>query len=936
MDVKPRNWTRIEELFAEAIELPPEEIPEFLDRRCRSDEALRDQLNGLLLADAEESSALDAGVAQEAVELLDLTDPEVEPHTQIGSYEVLREIGRGGMSRVYLARRADGEYRQRVAIKVIRRLWSNDFGIDHLKRERQILAGLDHPNIARLLDGGTTRDGLPYLVMEYIEGDPVDQYCRRKGLDLRQRLELFAPICSAVQRAHQQLVVHRDLKPSNILVTPAGVPKLLDFGIAKLLAPSAGAAASATATGFGAMTPRYASPEQVSGGPITTATDVFGLGAVLYELLTGRPPHRIDGGSPAEVVRAVCETRPDPPSLAVRRTPDPRTEPERDPDSASDPAVLRTQPARLARQLSGDLDNIALEALRKQPERRYASPAHLAADLRRYLDGRPVRARRATLFYRLGKFAQRHRVGMCMATFAVLLLSLSAWAIVAEAEKTARQRDLAEIEREKAEEVSTFMVDLFGMVGSAAERSADVSARDLVDRGAQRVRNELGHQPEALASALTALGIGYRKMGLYSSAEELLEEALQIRRERLGPDHLDTASSLHELGFLNLDLARYDLAGEQLRKGQEIREAHLASEHPIVAESLLGLAKLALYAGDPHQAQQLCEEALGILEETLEPDHPEIARALHGIGNSVRRQGDYAAAVPYLRRALAIRQEALGAEHSDVAINLHDLGAVLGRLGEYEEAEVLLERSMNLLRQSWGPGHPHLAQAAQSLATLAQNQGDFERAETLYRDAIAIMEAATGEEHHVVAVMTHNLGYVYYRKGDYEQAEPLLRRATAIGEKVLGGDHPHLTYSLHYLGAIARERGQFERAAAYLERSLGIRRTSSPDHPSLATSLIEIALLRRAQGETEEAEQLLDEALAIREEALGPDHPDVAAVLHALADLHLHQARFDSAAALGQRTVEIRQDSLDAEHPDLLASQTLVARIDRALELRRQ
>lgn len=400
----PQRWKQIEALFEHTLELPPDRRPAFLQKHCDGDDELRREVQSMLDSHARAGSFIDQPSLFVATEEIGELDSAVASGQLIGAYRVVRELGRGGMGAVYLAERADEQYQKCVAIKLIKRGMDTDSVLRHFRNERQILASFDHPNVARLLDGGATEDGLPYLIMEYVEGLPIDNYCETHDLLLNERLQLFREVCAAVTYAHRHAVIHRDIKPSNILVTSDGAPKLLDFGIAKILQPGDALEASATMTGLRLLTPEYASPEQVQGKPVTTATDVYSLGIVLYQLLAGRTPYRLKTGTPEEISRAITEQEPARPSTAVARS--------------NESSISQIPNPKLLR---GDLDNITLKALRKEPERRYPSVEQFSEDIRRHIEARPIRARKDTIHYRAAKFVQRNRV----ATAAAMLVFLS-------------------------------------------------------------------------------------------------------------------------------------------------------------------------------------------------------------------------------------------------------------------------------------------------------------------------------------------------------------------------------------------------------------------------------------------------------------------------------------------------------------------------------
>jgi serine/threonine-protein kinase len=535
-------WKRVNELLNAALERAPEARKAFLDDAC-DDEAIRDEVE-LLLAEmdaADDSGFLDQPVgahagalAQEAFDLdSDSSAPPWEGR-RIGPFEVVRELGRGGMGAVYLAERVDGEFEQQVALKVIKRGMDTDHVLQRFYNERQILAQLEHPNIARLHDGGMTEDGLPYFVMEYVDGEPITEYCNAGRLSVDDRLDLFVQVCDAVQYAHQNLIVHRDLKPSNILVTDDGTVKLLDFGIAKLLSKED--RVPITQTGMRVLTPRYAAPEQVRGGVVTTATDVYALGLVLYELLTGHRPYRIDRHVQSEIERVVCEVEPVRPSTAVRSVqeverPDGRTD-TITPETVS--AARSSRAARLRRRLRGDLDTIVLMALRKEPERRYPSAEALREDVRRHRSGQTVTAQPDTLAYRAKKFVGRHRWGVGTTVLIVFILMGFTFQVMQE-------RDRAQTEAEKAEQVTEFLISLFDASNpyAAAESPEDMRVADLLDAAEQELQAESPRNPLVQATLFHTLGRVNNRLSRYEKADSFLTRAHTVRHRLLPEDHPD-------------------------------------------------------------------------------------------------------------------------------------------------------------------------------------------------------------------------------------------------------------------------------------------------------------------------------------------------------------------------------------------------------------
>jgi len=612
------RWQQIDTLFAAALERPADERTAFLRASCGQDPSLYHEVLALLASDTEAASVLGESATDFAAPLLPGlqealgSETDLPAGARVGPYRIEGLLGRGGMGRVYLAERADGAFEKRVALKVVKRGMDTDEVLARFRRERQLLAGLDHPHIARLLDGGATEDGRPYLVMECVEGEPITAYADRHRLPLDARLALFEQIAEAVAYAHRNLVVHRDLKPSNILVTEDGQAKLLDFGIAKLLGDDD---AAHTREGLRLLTPEYAAPEQVRGEAVTTATDVYALGVLLYELMTGRRPCDLAGPGLLARERALLHAEPPRPSAALV------------PEAA---AARATTPERLRRRLNGDLDTIVLKALRREPERRYASVGALREDLRRAQRGLPVEARPESALYRAGKFVRRHRLGVAAATAFVLLLAGSVVALGLQQRQTARERDRAEAARARAEQTAGFLEGLFDAADPfAPERLDTLRARDLLARGQAAAERDLAEQPLLQAQLLGAIGRAYTRLGLYAEAEAVLRralvrEALAINRAALGDDHPAVAFNVARRAQIYHARGDHAAAVEDQREALRIFEARFGagSLHVALAQASLGgcLADLGRYA----EAEAQLQASLAALREMHDDEHPRV------------------------------------------------------------------------------------------------------------------------------------------------------------------------------------------------------------------------------------------------------------------------------------------------------------------------
>ncbi len=821
-----RRWEEIERLLDLALDLQPGERDAFLDTACAGDAALREQLLALLRADAQAGEFLHTP-ALDAEPLVSALFEDSLAGKQVGPYRIVREIGRGGMGVVYLAERADGQFQQQVALKLIKRGMDSDAILQRFLHERQILARLQHPNIARLLDGGITDEGQPYFAMERVDGTPLTTYCDQFHLGVEARLRLFLKACAAVQYAHQSLVVHRDLKPANMLVTESGELKLVDFGIAKVLGGDAGESPT-TQLGSRPMTPEYASPEQLRNEPLTTAADVYALGVVLYELLSGHLPHDLQRGNPDAMARLVL-TEPVRPSRAATR---PAA------GAGSDPAIRPTtpervsrdrgtRPDRLRRRLAGDLDTICLKALQRDPERRYASVQTLRDDIERHLKGLPVLARPDTLAYRASRFVRRHRLGVgAAAAIAVLLIGFSVIAAVQSARIRAQAGLVAN------GELKDYGLRMLEAANPLFEAKGNVETRlQLLEQGMKRVDQELAGQPEAQAALLSVIGNAYDELGRKDLARAHLERALALRRAVFGPEHVLVARIMGDLGVTLCSM------------------------------------------GDLASCEQLQREALAMRRRLLGEAHPDVASSLQFVGSMLRSKGDFDGAEEHYRAALAMRQRLLGEGHEDTLTSLSSLAASLNRKGDHDGAASLHLEALALRRKLLGEEHPHVADTLNSLGFTYYSKGDYVAAEPYYRQGIEMRRRLFGKEHPSLATSLNGLGRVLLRKGDLDAAEPLLREALAMRRKVLGEEHDDVGASLEALSELHQRRGDLAGAERLTREALDLyRRTLGDRHPRMGDALVSLGRIHIDQRRWRDAEPLLQEALGIYQAVYGPTH----------------------------------------------------------------
>ncbi len=852
-----QRWTHIGELFEAASARPAGTQDAFLRDACHGDDALYREVRALLDADGQTHDLLD----RETLALgawIDEMDAFEPIDGRIGAYHVVRLVGTGGMGRVYLGERADGQFDQQVALKVVKRGMDSEQILRRFASERQILARLQHPRIARLLDGGVTQDGRPFFAMEYVEGVPIDTYCDAHRLTIDERLRLFLTVCDAVRYAHQNLVVHRDLKPDNILVTSAGQVKLLDFGIAKLLEDDAEVL---TRTGAPVMTPEYASPEQVRGELVSTASDVYTLGVILYELLTGHRPYTLAGKGAMEKARIVLDAQPTRPSLVLRQTE------EAPPEAVS--KARKTQPDRLRRRLTGDLDAVCLKALRKDPDDRYATVTELADEVERHLGGLPVRARRGTAPYRVRKFIDRHRAGVFVTASVVLFVVAFG---LYHTTTLRHERDVARREATKAAQTADFLTGIFEMSEPGEAQGRDVTARELLDAGAARIRQDLAGQPLVRASLLETLGNVYRELSLFDEARPLLEESLALRLEHLGARDLETASSQTALAMNLQDVGDVEAAAPLFRDALATRRALLEKNDPDLSESLTALAYLHETNGDAEAAEPLFREALAVEERAFSAADPRVAMAQVRLAHLLRGQDRYDEAEELLRDALQKLRAHYDAPHPDVASTLRNLAAVLRDTERYGEADTLYQEALALRRALHGEDHAEVANTLNSYALLLQQMGDYDRAGAAMEEFVAILGRVYGSAHPSLAAAYNNLAFLNLDKGDLDAAARYFRASMDVQDEVLDADHPNRAHTLNGLATVYRRQGNPAAALPLLRRSLDLREAAyAPDHRYVLDSKGDLGACLLDLGRRDEARRLLQESydgfLATR----GPD-----------------------------------------------------------------
>jgi serine/threonine protein kinase/tetratricopeptide (TPR) repeat protein len=878
----------LEEILREAETLPPEQRLRYVRDACATDQvALANLGSG---APSQGDSAAAAANMGEAASVAAAPAGE-----KIGPYRIVRSLGQGGMGEVFLAERADHQFAQQVAVKLVRRGLLSRQLQSRLRLERQILATLDHPNIARLFDGGTTADGTPYIVMEYVEGEPIDHYCDRNQLPVPERLKLFQIVCSAVHRAHQNLVVHRDLKPSNILVTRAGVPKLLDFGIAKVLDERHSMHTLAvTHADYRVLTPDHASPEQIRGDPITTASDIYVLGVLLYELLSGCKPFTLTGNRLGDLERAICEETPLPPSMVAYHRE----------DAAGIAKQRGANPARLRRELAGDLDNIVLMAMRKEPERRYPSVEQFAADIERHLSGMPVHARADAWSYRAGKFLKRHAVVASLAAaFVALLIGFSVTTYV-QSERIARERDVAQAqrvaaqsERERAQAVSGFLIDSFRLADPSRARGNQITAKEILDAGAARIGKELGAQPALQATLLDTIGGVYLSLDRPAEAQPLIEQSLSIRRGLFGERNLDVAQSLHNLNRVYEQEGDLRRAESIARQALDIRRAVSGTESVETAGSLCQLGSLKLQEGELNAAETFFQDCLRIRIARLGPNHESITAPLDNLARLAQSRSDFDSAERLYRRALDIDLRTRGEDHPQYIRHLHNLATVLHARGDMSAAESAYLRSIELYRRVLGPEHGETIDAMSNMGLFLLDQGKPAEARRTLEATLALNRKVRGPRHVYVGYDLMNLGRIDLKERDLASAERRLDAALEIYRAELAPSHSFVASAQTLLGWVYLEQGRAREAEPVLLQALESRKQQYGDQSTQYARVR--AFIGRAwamQNRPEEAERALTESYPLILKSTSRADQEIAATVRGwLENLYASTGRSDAA-----------------------------------------
>lgn len=905
--ISSAQWNKIESLLDKALELPVGARTAFLREASEEDAALKTLLMGLWDAGKEATAFLEGDIPAEVVQAIDQISieeaygPAPTQGMRFGEYQVIEEIGRGGMSIVYKAQRADGQFEQTVAMKILKRGMDTDLVVQRFLAERQILAGLQHANIARLLDGGATPDGRPYLIMEHVEGVSLTKYCDQAKLDISSRLALFRRVCEAVEFAHRNLIVHRDLKPSNILVTEDGEVKLLDFGIAKVISTEE-EEQMLTVAGGRVMTPEYAAPEQIFGETITTATDVYALGVLLYELLCGQLPLRYD----VRTLRGI--------ERAMREHEAPLISEQIDLDNADAAEARGLTIHKLRQHLQGDLDLIVQKALRKETARRYQSVSELIDELDRYEDGRPVKVRPDSWGYRASKFYGRYRTTVLAGGIALLLLISSFLGTLWQAKIASDERDVARQEAEKSAQVTNFLVDVFESIDPDVAKGDTLTAYEILDRGAARLE-ALDSEPEVQAEMMTVIGRMYQRLAEFERAEDWLYRALQLRMEH-DISNRDLVQNEFYYTAALLDQGKIGQTDSMLQIIAD-RDLDLSiAENVSLNTRIQELKSIVLMEqGAFNEADSILNFAVAKQVAILGEDNPEIASHFITLGDISNHLSQFDRAESYFQKAIKLYRAYPEGREDELSEALFFQTISLRNRGRMEEAELLCKESYEIRKRLFGEDHPLVVEAMGELGVIYSETGRSDEALAIKLDVLEKTERIFGERHHSTLEIISNVATEYIFRKEFEEARVHAARALSLRREMFGSKHPFVAKHLGDLGLIEAAMGNYEEAEQLHKKSLALALEMFPEnHFGIGLAKRNVGNVIAAQNRSAEALLLFNESLQILQASVDPGHQFIAEVFESRAKVYQALGQIDKAEEDAMRALEMSRNNFGVGH----------------------
>lgn len=885
--MKKDYWHRIETILDTLLTLPEKERDSYLLETCSGDDDLIQEVKNILwgIEESNKTHFLERASSDHRELIDELSEMEYLPREDhyvgkyIGPYEIVERAGSGGMGNVYRAERADGQFHQTVAIKLLKQNYLSPGMIHRFRVEQEILANLHHPNIAQIYDAGLTDEGAPYLIMEFVDGIPIDEYANKHRLSIKERLDLMIRVCNAVQYAHTNLVIHRDIKAQNILVNAGHQIKILDFGVAKLIDPaSAEITLIDTQPGQRFWTPHYASPELISEGAISTTSDVYSLGVLLHKLLTNTYPFDLSGKNLLEIENIIITHKPTTTSESIGKT-----------ENLEEMAAARRLTSQeLKKELKGDIDSIIAKTLRKEPHERYESARQLAEDLQRYQDNLPVLSRKGNLRYRSRKFVRRNAVPVITAVFMMLTIGTL---ITYYTIQITGQRNKALLEAHKAKLVTNFMVNIFKNADPYDQNKKNLTAREILDQGTKRIQKSMV-DPDIKATMLSALGNIYTDLGMYDKAMPLLHKAMKIRGQLKSGDNMDLAGSYYDWANVSELSDNYKVAIDYFTRASHIY--HRTKNDSLYAKNTLELAWVDYLTADYQIADSLATIALHIDKKIYGNASKKVAQCDQYLGWVNNGEGKYRSADSLFREALSLRRMLYKGDHPLIAQTLGAVGRNLYDSQHYDSAEVYAQKALAMSKRLFGKRHPQIAILLHGLGLIELAKHKYKKSQQYIIESLNMRRAIFGENDPQTVASLSDLAHTYYSDKQYTKAADIFKKVTDENTKILGPDHPEVALALNNTAMCLWKAGEKSEAISYFKKSIAIAsKTYQPAHPRMVYFRKNMADLYQDMGDYQKSESLHLKNLRILRDSLGLRNQRTQVVLKRLIKFYREWAKSD-------------------------------------------